>query len=210
MAIRKIIIGLTIAASHWAMAQVKDVDRYRNAAVFIDVGAFHGSGFIIAQSKDSVFVATALHVVEDDPTPPLMTVEQRQHIPARVLFKAPKPYDLAILGARLAGFSWKPVPIITNLRFGEDVYFVSMLEAERPLLPTRYPATYDKRDSNTATLYITTNAVRDGHSGSALLCSEGIVGMILSTEVESLDINKIKELVRAWKPAKWQLIDKEY
>jgi hypothetical protein len=202
--LRKLMILALMLSGLSASAQINGVEKFRSNATRIQIGTEKGSGFICSQIGDSVFVISAYHVVAHRNDPIHVTMHDNRTFVGKIAF-ADTRHDLVVLGLEAKNFEWVPVPIATNVELGDQVFFITLSEASKPLLPRGKIATIDRWDFSNGVQYVSTNAVIGGDSGSALLCENGIAGMIFTDQVLSLDILTIRSLILKWNREKWQL-----
>jgi hypothetical protein len=204
--LKKIMVLPYLLAGFSASAQIDDVEKHRMNATRIQVGSEKGSGFICSQAGDSIFIISAYHVVANRHGPIRVTLHDKRTFVGKVSF-ADVAHDLVVIGIEAHDYKWVPVPIATNVELGDQVFFITLSKDEKPLLPRETIATIDKWDFQNGVQYVTTRAVIGGDSGSALLCKDGIAGMIYDDHVLSRDIQTIKSLISNWNKSKWQLTE---
>jgi hypothetical protein len=204
--LKKLMVVALLLLGFDASAQIDDVEKFRSNATRIQIGNEKGSGFICSQSGDSIFVISALHVVAHGSDPIRVTMHNKGTFVGKILF-ADVPHDLVVIGIEVKDYKWAPLPIATSVELGDQVFFITLSKEEKPLLPRGTIATIDKWDFDNGIQYVAMNAVVGGDSGSALLCKDGIAGMIYHDQVRSLDILTIKKLISEWNKSKWQLTE---
>lgn len=195
-----------VLTSSTSQAQSNPFEKHQANAVAIHTDSKSGSGFICSSNGDSTYVISAYHVVDGDNESIEMEFSDGQSAKGRIVFQD-MPSDLVVIGARTVNFKWEAVPIAPDVELGEQVYYIAVLESARPVLPREAIATIDKWDFDTGFQYVYAPGVTNGDSGTALICTRGIVGIVLTQQVKALDIQVAKTKIRAWDKKKWQLKD---
>ena len=172
-------------------------------------GAQQGFGFIVAQDGDEVYVATANHVVRDKysdavasrPTVRFFHAED-DAVTATLLAPKDEERDLAVLRAPIpAGSIWHRQlrGAAGSVKRGELVSFVG--RGDRWYVPSR-PGTINRVDEQSGLILVDGLNVIVGTSGAPLVSAEGIVGMVVRGETDSiahaLSLNHIEASFDDW------------
>lgn len=193
-------------ATFRAHAQIAGAEGHRSNAVRVYTSEENGSGFICSSNKDSTFVVSAYHVIDHAKGSIQVAFADGQTVSGKVVFRD-SVIDLVVIGTRPIDFKWNLVPIAADVELGERVFYITVLEADRPILPREAIATIDMWDFDIGFQYASVPGVTAGDSGAALLCDRGIAGIILTQQVKALDIRVARDRICSWNKEKWKLTE---
>ncbi|MCP4568806.1 MAG: trypsin-like peptidase domain-containing protein [FCB group bacterium] len=163
-----------------------------------------GFGFIIAEEANSLYIATAKHLlVSGNPDDELKNIfvkfstYQMDDYPADLVYMDSK-YDFAIIKtARLEGVSWvrKCLGSKENLKRDQEVWFIGKYGR---LHLSANPGRINAVMYYNTIITIEGFEIAPGTSGAPIICEDGIIGMIVrhtGTDVEGITIPLIKDIV---------------
>ena len=156
-----------------------------------------GTAFVVGKNDEYYFLATAKHVVEGDQNFNLISLDGANY-PATVVAEHPiHDFALLQLHSSVLKLSTDSTPFVTNLSVNDEVIFISIKDQGR-ILPSQKDGIVLRLTQDYITVKM--SEVEYGHSGSPLLTSQGIAGIIIKNGrfVECLNILMVKELLDSW------------
>ena len=196
---RQYLLFILFLLSHNLVAQIQtdNVTPYKHIIFGVTKGFGNsiGSAFIVGKSSEYYFLATAKHVVQGDEKLLLTSLKGSQY-PATVV-TSHAVHDLALLRTPIFDLDLEAIPIVINLSMNDEVAFVSVKDSGK-ILPSKSPGIV--RDVNGESVSVIMKEVESGHSGSPLISSTGIAGMITKNGkfIECINIVLVKEILEEW------------
>lgn len=154
-----------------------------------------GTAFIVGKNKEHYFLATAKHVIEGQKDFHLTSMQGKNH-PATLLI-AHTVHDLALLQTPIFPFNLDQIPIVSNLTMNDEVVFISAKDSGK-ILPSKSSGII--RDVTGETISVIMSEVESGHSGSPIISSSGIAGIITKNGkyTECINIMLVNDLIDDW------------
>jgi alpha-tubulin suppressor-like RCC1 family protein len=207
------LVGATgVLAQRSMLAEAPD-EVIKQLIVRIDADLEYGSGIILGSSSDSLYIATADHVVRRGRTAERVTVKfyggENTPIAAKLLPDRDQTLDLAVLSVSpIKGLPFDPAALpfdrlgnLDALGRGDALYLLGQPNG----LPWRMSTSPERLIGlrNGLFLEFESNLLAQGHSGGALLNEDGeLIGMLKSEQSpygEAVSLYAIARKLAEWK-----------
>ncbi len=182
-------------------------EEYMDSVVQITAGDSFGTGFIVGEHADSLFVATANHVVESDPQEKIHVRFYKNSTDySATLRKYSKEHDFALLEVKHSGHIWEKKCYDTQSKKTDYVWFIGK---NQKWYVSLNPGIIDEAASRSNSFIKVINMpdVQIGTSGAPLF-NKGIIGMIKEDSIDNalaLDIGIIEDWMKKWNLS-WNLV----
>lgn len=192
---------------HWVQAETEGDEvakPFLGSTVRVELESSEsGFGFVIGTSRDSVFIVTAAHVIQQKPGKTSAVRVYFHQSPWNPINATPLArntrLDVALLKVdKPEGFHWNPQPTCTRYHRGDRVWWIGIgrqwsvpLDNVAGQLERSEPDAEDR-------ISFAAMALEPGVSGAPLFTGDGIIGMIIEDsgpEGFALDIAKIRKYV---------------
>ncbi|GGD82347.1 hypothetical protein GCM10011514_52990 [Emticicia aquatilis] len=201
-------------------AQVANSELYLKSTVRINNVENNeiGTGFIIGQNSDSLFIITAKHIIDGVNASLLVDLtDELINIPSKIRRKS-NDLDLALLSIPKLNYSWNTY---NHIKLSDPsssklflVYYVDVLGQKKELEPKTIKAIINKWYEENDIYEISETLIGNGNSGTMLLCNRGVIGIAIEQRGNGIcrayRINLVKKWIDSFDSKIWQLIETDF